>query len=742
MVNLSPAYKPVLLKGVTIHKDNPFLFDFIIDPGQDRLRGETLKKEGEKLVKYFLASLAIPEKDLWVNLSPFEKDRTLPQALSRTDMGRDLLAQDYILKQITASLIYPEKELGRMFWNQVYLKAQQLYGTTEIPVNTFNKVWIMPQSAEVNQYGNTAVIAGGHLKVMLEEDYLATTRNGRPAAGLYKQIIKEVILPELEREVNEGKNFTSLRQVFNSLILANWYKTAIKESLLNRLYSDQKKIGGIDLKDPRVKEQIYRRYLTAYKKGVFNYIKEDSAAGGRAQPRKYFSGGVGFEELHVKINVMSQPRDHAMSISEAVEIMRVGFYDPSDPGGRMEGMRKRHYVRTVLHYSSPQRRLRRSEIFRLNPVKAKRLIAKLLEKGSAMPAVILRESVINRSREDDVEIILNPAMGIITEAYMGKTVTLGRNAAEILEGYSSDEFSKILKKAAKAKFIKGVFKNAAHAGLFQQAVAGSFADFSPGIHAVDPIAWLNAFLETDFYAKALELAGQRPLAQEFPGLKTYETKSKKEKKRAKRRILESLFPQLSPPAKAYINVKFGGFFRVKIWLPQHNEYGYLLFFNYDKRNEGFLKLTPPGGGFKFIDKGPYSDIEMTPNLEDASAIDQRVALKDLPDFLKRLDNLIGRNGFPLEEFLEEFYLETPVFKRLPKSLKKFHHGRFKRVKEPGAVNGGIDLDTGDTQFVVNKSPQSFEFGFGPPAVLTELPSVSAGLVPVILDIKQVSRLEL
>ena len=125
MINLSPAYEPVMIKGLTVHKDNPFLFDFIVDVGQDRMSGEPLKKEGEKLIKYFLASLAIPDKDVWVNLSPYEKNRMIPEALGQTDMGRDLLEQDYILKQITASLIYPEKQLGKTFWDKVYAKAQE-----------------------------------------------------------------------------------------------------------------------------------------------------------------------------------------------------------------------------------------------------------------------------------------------------------------------------------------------------------------------------------------------------------------------------------------------------------------------------------------------------------------------------------------------------------------------------------------------------------------------------------------
>ena len=53
MVNLSPAYQPVIIKGLTVHKDNPFVFDFIVDPGQDHIAGEPLKAQGEKLIKYF-----------------------------------------------------------------------------------------------------------------------------------------------------------------------------------------------------------------------------------------------------------------------------------------------------------------------------------------------------------------------------------------------------------------------------------------------------------------------------------------------------------------------------------------------------------------------------------------------------------------------------------------------------------------------------------------------------------------
>ncbi len=77
--------------------------------------------------------------------------------MGQTVLGQDMLAQDYLLKQLTASLIYPEKNLGKNFWDKVYAKASQMYGTTQIPVNTFNKVWILPDTAKVFEHNNTVL---------------------------------------------------------------------------------------------------------------------------------------------------------------------------------------------------------------------------------------------------------------------------------------------------------------------------------------------------------------------------------------------------------------------------------------------------------------------------------------------------------------------------------------------------------------------------------------------------------
>ena len=318
MVHLSPTFNPPILKGIKVHPDDPFRFDFILDRGDnagaDSESAPTdLKNESEKLIKYFLASLTIPEKDLWVNLSPYEKDRIISNSFGLTEMGRDLLGEDYMLKQITASLIYPEDEVGKRFWKRIYEEAQKMYGTTDIPVNTFNKVWVVPEKAIVyeNVKAGTAYVVESKLKVMLEEDYLSMGKHminnsnalnvlpfavRNDVASIGANIVREIVIPELTKEVNENKNFARLRQVYNSLILATWYKKKIRGSILAQVYADKNKIVGVSIDDPKEKDKIYQQYLKAFKKGVYNYIKEDADPLTQEMiPRKYFSGGFNLE---------------------------------------------------------------------------------------------------------------------------------------------------------------------------------------------------------------------------------------------------------------------------------------------------------------------------------------------------------------------------------------------------------------------------------------------------------------
>ncbi|VAX35184.1 hypothetical protein MNBD_UNCLBAC01-950 [hydrothermal vent metagenome] len=342
MITPTAGYTPTIIRGLTIHPDNALAFDFIVDKGDENLEGEVFNEKARDLIKYFLAGLTVPKDEMWVNLSPYEQDRIIPNGFGDTKMGRDMLAQDYMLKQLTASLMYPEDELGKKFWNRVYTKAQEQFGTTEIPVNTFNKVWIVPQKAVVYEKDASVFVVDSYLKVMLEEDYVALNENiGNAQFGLdsleqedvesvsaiSSSVVREILIPEIEREVNEGKTFANLRQIFNSIILAEWYKENLKESLLGQVYVDQHKTKGVDTEDKDVNQKIYEQYVEAFKKGVYNYIKEDvDSERQEIIPRKYFSGGVAASALSVTPVATSSPATQKMLmvIDSETQIVSVG----------------------------------------------------------------------------------------------------------------------------------------------------------------------------------------------------------------------------------------------------------------------------------------------------------------------------------------------------------------------------------------------------------------------------------
>ncbi len=310
MVDLTPRYSPMMIKGMKLYPDNAFKFDFILDMADDLKDSDEIKAEGRNLASYFLAALTTPEKEMWVNLSPYEHARTIPRSFGNTEMGKEILAEDYILKQLMATALYPERQLGKAFWQKVYAEARERFGTTDIPINTFNKVWILPDQASVyeNEQTNSVLVVDSSLKVMLERDYLAANKHKAmeqygwtegqlpkmtQAGTLSSSIIKEIILPALTEEVNQGKNFAKLRQIYQTLILAAWYKHNLKESILSKGYVDRAKTLGIQIQDRGVIEKIYSQYLKAYRKGVYNYIKEEiDPTSNEMIPRKYFSGGL------------------------------------------------------------------------------------------------------------------------------------------------------------------------------------------------------------------------------------------------------------------------------------------------------------------------------------------------------------------------------------------------------------------------------------------------------------------
>ena len=300
-VELSDVYAPALIKGMVVYPDNPLKFDFIIDKGDAKLDQDELKVESDKLVKYFLSSMTVPKDDLWVNLSPHEKDRIIPDDLVKTPLGRDLLAQDYILKQLTATLIgdaYNSDELRVMSREENVDTVT--HHTAPITPNYLvdSKIWIVPQSATVYEFENTVYITDCKLKVLTDVDHSLMMSGDEDdmkagASPATTGVIADSVSRAVENEVNNGRNFAPLRQIFHSLILAKWYKQTVENSILSEVYVDKNMTAGIEIANTSTKQEIYAKYIEAYNKGVVNYIEEEYDPQAQEMvAKKYFSGGI------------------------------------------------------------------------------------------------------------------------------------------------------------------------------------------------------------------------------------------------------------------------------------------------------------------------------------------------------------------------------------------------------------------------------------------------------------------
>jgi len=309
LLNRSPEYFAPALKGVRLDPHDPLKISFIVDSGTGKAIN---RQEAGVLVRYFLAGLTLPQDELWVNLSPYEQDRILTDHLASTDLGKDMLKDDYLLKQFAASLSDPQSQFGKNYWQNIRRTLAQKTGKTNQEIDSFCKVWIMPQQAEIYESGQSAVITAARLKVLVEEDYLAMQKNGvgannhspasqdainRVSTSEIINVFRQQVVPLIENEVNNGKNFTRLRQIYSALILAVWFKDKFKQSFYKN-YIDAAKIKGIDLDDPTVKAKIYTQYTDAFKKGVYDLVQRDRDPGSmRVFRRRYFSGGADFSGL-------------------------------------------------------------------------------------------------------------------------------------------------------------------------------------------------------------------------------------------------------------------------------------------------------------------------------------------------------------------------------------------------------------------------------------------------------------
>ncbi len=352
----SESFSPILLKSVKVEKDNPLQFHNIFEKGDDKSTGSHFNQEVDKLFEYLLAAIATPEDEMFVNLAPDDTAVMLSDTLKDTRLGKALLDTDYQLKRLSASLMHPDTDYGKEFWPKVFEKVSKKCGSTEIPFHVSQRVWIKPEKAVVYEgilpndgvdeehaqilYQNSDFIQGfiveQRLKTFTKSSEINFSKYPENSAeyivnGIINELFEEIFLPIIEKEINEGKEFSEIRQIYSCIIIAAWLKrnldsipklrpfidTRNPRQLIHQIkgiksYSFSQDVGDIpgnQAADSRVpvkgydilENQVYfDKYMDIFTKGVFHFERYDYDHFSRKKiPRVYFAGAIDFRKIEI-----------------------------------------------------------------------------------------------------------------------------------------------------------------------------------------------------------------------------------------------------------------------------------------------------------------------------------------------------------------------------------------------------------------------------------------------------------
>ena len=298
-----------------MEKDN---FQLLLDKGDNQdIKEVELQEKTKVLMEYFQIGLALPNEKFWVNLRPDAQDQMIDPELEKTDMGKIMLEADLQLKRDTAQATSPQTPEGKLYWDKLYKKAGELFGTENITIPTITRPWIVPGEIILRQGEDSAYIFKANMKVLLEEDYLKSHQDTKSQSHQYNfndprmkelneystQLIRELIIPKLTKEVNSSKRYAALRQVFFSLVMARWFKdtfgnsgstsapgTRAPDSSYVKLI-DSGDLTSLTSKEAWSKTYYFNEYKKSFEQGEYN-LKEDIYTPTGQVIRSYVSGGV------------------------------------------------------------------------------------------------------------------------------------------------------------------------------------------------------------------------------------------------------------------------------------------------------------------------------------------------------------------------------------------------------------------------------------------------------------------
>ena len=275
-------------------------FKTLVDKGNLKSLSNSFVEQSTKtLLNYFLIGVSLPNDAFWVNLRPDAQDNIIDPLLAQTDIGKILLEADVQLKKDTARFTSPETPEGKEYWDKLYIKAAEVFGSQNVTIPTLTRPWIVPDEIIIRQADDSAYIYKATLKVMLEEDYLKGSAvynfeddRAKELNTYAAQILREKIIPKLTQEINIAKRYAGLRQVYYSFILAQWFKQKfVNQGSVYSNLIDRSNLTGLISKEAWSKTTYFNQYQKSFKDGEYNFKVPVSTAYGQVI-RSYFSGGI------------------------------------------------------------------------------------------------------------------------------------------------------------------------------------------------------------------------------------------------------------------------------------------------------------------------------------------------------------------------------------------------------------------------------------------------------------------
>ncbi len=293
--HLSGCCRPMHLRWLAVDPANQS-FTILLDTGAENgVSAERARAVAQKLIDYFLVGLILPNSAFWVNLRPDAPDRVIDPLLERTDIGRILLEADVRLKKDLAAYTSPATAQGRRYWDALYKRAAELFGPAQINVSTASRPWIVPGEIIIGEGEQGAYVYKATLDVRLEDDWIGRSDPVLKQLNAYgAQLLKREILPGLIKEVNTSEKYAALRQVYYSLILAQWFKLHPGQagaSLTSII--DAADPAGLDSRIPWSRDSFVGEYRRSLQAGEYNQ-KEYVPTPAGLSLRQYASGGALF----------------------------------------------------------------------------------------------------------------------------------------------------------------------------------------------------------------------------------------------------------------------------------------------------------------------------------------------------------------------------------------------------------------------------------------------------------------